>query len=67
MKTGTCHFWTLDHAIRYYAKQEISKEEVLNKWRDLAICIGRPDLKEGESYSIDSDGRYWIEEKGELD
>lgn len=62
MRTGTNHFWTLDHAIRYYSNCGISKEEVLNKWKNLEICIGKPNLKKGEDYSIDKDGRYWIQE-----
>lgn len=64
-RTGTNHFISLDAAIKYYATQGESREDVLNKWKNLEICIGEP-LAKGHDNSyleIDKDGRYWIIEK----
>ena len=62
MKTGTNHFISIDAAIKYYAQQGENREDVLNKWKNLEICIGEP-LAKGHDNSyleIDKDGRYWI-------
>lgn len=60
-KTGTCHFPSLAHALKYYRPYfgGGTLEEVKGKIRDGAIFIGKPPIKEGESLSIE-DCRYHI-------
>ena len=61
-RTGTNHFISLDAAIKYYAPQGESREDVLNKWKNLEICIGEPLAKDHDNSYLekDKDGRYWI-------
>ena len=62
MRTGTNHFISIDAAIKYYAPQGESREDVLNKWKNLEICIGEPLAKDHDNSYLekDKDGRYWI-------
>lgn len=64
-RTGTNHFEGLDAAIKYYAAQGESRDDVMEKWKKLEIEIGEP-LAKGHDNSYlekDKDGRYWIVEK----
>lgn len=56
MKTGTNHFISINAAIKYYATYGETRDDVLNKWKNLEIEIGEIN-KSG--YKLDSDGRYW--------
>lgn len=62
-RIGTNHFATYGQAGAYYFNQGYSFEESREKIRNKEIEVGKPQIKEGESLSIDKDGRYWIEEK----
>lgn len=56
MKTGTNHFISIDAAIKYYATYGETRDDVLNKWKNLEIEIGEINKLE---YELDKDGRYW--------
>ena len=57
MKTGTNHFISIDAAIKYYATYGETRDDVLNKWKNLEIEIGEINKS---NYILDKDGRYWI-------
>ena len=59
-RTGTNHFKNLDAAIKYYAPQGEGQKDVLEKWRNLEICIGQPFIDSNQDFFLDEDGRYWI-------
>lgn len=76
MKTGTCYFPSYGAALRYYrpyaefescdSDQSIQQQVralVDRKLNSGEIHIGRPDLKPGETLSIE-DNRYHITEAG---
>ncbi len=63
MITGTCHFVSLDAAIKYYSNQGINRDEVISKWKKMEILIGPPIAKAGQKILIKKEeGRYFIEE-----
>jgi len=59
MRTGTNHFISIDKAIAYYAPQGETRNDVLEKWKNLEIEIGEINKP---NYELDKDGRYWIVE-----
>lgn len=61
MRTGTNHFATHGQAEAYYFNYGFSFKDVREKIRNKEIEVGKPQIKEGESLSLDKDGRYWIE------
>ena len=55
--TGTHHFINLKAVENYYGKTEAK-----TKLAEGAICIGKPEIKEGQKLFIDrAEGRYFIE------
>ena len=65
MKIGTCHFVSIQAACKYYADDDGSytyedEIEVSNKLNAGEIHIGPPEIKEGETLSINEEGRYVI-------
>lgn len=65
MITGTSHFVSKRHAIRYYQPYEypIAAQAVEDKLARGEIQIGKPDLKPGQRLTIiDGGTRYAIEE-----
>lgn len=62
MKWGTCYFVGIKQALRYYDKQGDGDKTVQQKLNEKSIFFGPPKVIEGQKLSIDSDGRYWIEE-----
>ena len=53
---GTHHFINLKAVKSYYGKAE-----ALIKLAEGGVCIGKPELKEGQKLFIDrSEGRYFI-------
>lgn len=71
MKTGTCHFPSYGAALRYYRpycltretkrgdRTQVTRQVVDQKLTAAEIHIGRPDLKPGETLTIE-DNRYHI-------
>lgn len=64
---GTAHFVSQSHAVRYYRPYfggSLVKAEsaVERKMEQEEIYIGEPSVKAGQKLTIDTDGRYWIEE-----
>ena len=66
MRTGTNHFVSVRAAQHYYANQEGEGDivdVVAQKLEDGEIVIGRPVLKEGETFRLIDDGtRYEIDD-----
>lgn len=62
MRVGTSHFASLVSAQVYYAKQGFDLEAVKAKVDSGEIHIGPPNYGAREHLSIDSDGRYHIED-----
>jgi hypothetical protein len=66
LRIGTSHFATISHAVTYYQRQGMwhkeSRDTVKTKLNQGEIHIGKPEAKPGERVTLDSDGRYWIEE-----
>ena len=62
IRIGTCHFASYQLAVQYYgAYLPLGTADLTRtKIKDGVICIGRPDLKEGEMVELDGDGRYVI-------
>ena len=60
MRTGTNHFKDLRSAIRYFSVYGYDQNEVLEKWRNLEICIGQPLIESNQDFILDKDGRYWV-------
>ena len=60
-RIGTAHFSSWTAAFRYYERQEIDREEVIDRVADGSIAIGPPDQAEGLSIVTDEDGRYYYE------
>lgn len=69
IRTGTCHFVSIERAALYYAAQEsVSSTEgyriALRKYQAGEIRLGEPALKPGETLSInEEEGRYFTESK----
>ncbi len=64
MKYGTPYFATYTNARDYYAQQDETREAVDLKIKEKSIFIDiLPPRKPGDKVFMDSDGRYWIEEK----
>jgi hypothetical protein len=57
--TGTSHFESRFHAIRYYSYGFTAKQ-VDEKLEAEEITIGRPTLKPGERLEVNGEGRYVI-------
>lgn len=64
--TGTCHFRSRYAAIRYYEKQGLDVNDVVDKIARREISYREPELKPGQRLKVDEDGRYHIEEEVEL-
>ncbi len=63
MQIGTCHFVSLDAAIKYYSDYGINRDEVISKWKNMEILIGPPIAKAGQKILIKKEeGRYFIED-----
>lgn len=61
MRIGTCHFVSLQDAVRYYARQGIDAGGVKAKLAAGEIHIGPPPLKDGQRHQILlSEMRYHI-------
>lgn len=70
MKTGTCYFPTYGAALRYYRpyaranarlKTSFARQIVDQKLNSGEIHIGKPEIKPGQTLSIE-DNRYFITE-----
>lgn len=58
---GTNHFSSWTAAFRYYERQDIDKEEVIDRVANGSIAIGPPNKAEGLRIVTDEDGRYYYE------
>jgi hypothetical protein len=63
MKRGTAHFRTLRDAELYYDNYGFEPADVREKIERGEVSLGAPDVSEGESLVLDTDGRYHIEEE----
>lgn len=62
MKTGTCYFPTIKHAVRYYSDYENNpKAAVARKLAEGLIHIGRPWTPSNQKLHVE-DNRYFITE-----
>ena len=61
---GTSHFVSVDRAMRYYNTYSpgFGQYSVNRKLAEGEIHIGPPEVKEGQSLSINAEGRYVITE-----
>lgn len=60
-RIGTNHFQDWDDAFRYYARQDYSRQDVIDLIANGVIAIGPPDNAEGLRLVLDEDGRYFYE------
>jgi len=60
-RIGTAHFQDWDDAFRYYARQDYSRQDVIDLIANGVIAIGPPDNAEGLRLILDDDGRYFYE------
>lgn len=60
-RIGTSHFQDWDDAFRYYARQDYSRQDVIDLIANGVIAIGPPDNAEALRLTLDEDGRYFYE------
>lgn len=58
---GTNHFSSWTAAFRYYQRQDIDKDEVVDRVANGSIAIGRPNEAEGLRIVLDEDERFHYE------
>lgn len=59
-RIGTNHFATHGQVGAYYFNYGFSWKDWQEKIKNGEVCVGKPEIKEGETLKIDKDGRYWI-------
>lgn len=65
---GTCFFISKQAAIEYYTpyEGEYAKKAVEQKLIEQAIFIGQPPVLPNQKILVNSEGRYFIQEKKEI-
>lgn len=62
VRIGTSYFDSFYSAVRYYAAQHETAQDVTRKLEEKLIHIGLPPVKKGERVLLShSEGRYFIE------
>lgn len=63
MRIGTNHFLNSFEARQYYRPYGYDAQDVQEMIDDGTICLGRPELEEGDILILDRDGRYHIDKR----